>query len=324
MGEDRRIRAVVWLVVVGTGTPVVARLLSAVGVPDLWPMVPLLGAFPLAVVALVVVAAALAAVRRRRPGVVPGRAVVAAAVLALVGGAVLAPRTVGRPQPDAAGPEVVVATVNARRGLADPAAIVALVDRFDVDVLAVVELSPDLDAGLVAAGLSERLPEGLVAAQLGTGGGAVYARWPLAALVEPALDPDTPDVVTTVDGVELAVVSTHPTAPVGPNRTARWRRGLGRIGTPTSRRAVVLVGDFNATLDHATLRDVLGRGWRDAARETGVAWRPTYDGLANGSPGLPMALDHVLVGPGIAVLETSVVDVPGTDHRFVASRLRLP
>ncbi len=37
-----------------------------------------------------------------------------------------------------------------------------------------------------------------------------------------------------------------------------------------------LVGDFNATLDQAALRDVVARGYRDAADVAGKGLEPTF------------------------------------------------
>ena len=47
---------------------------------------------------------------------------------------------------------------------------------------------------------------------------------------------------------------------------------------------------------------------------------PTF--LAGGV--VPMTLDHVLVGPGVAVDAVTVVPIAGTDHRMVVASVRLP
>ena len=50
----------------------------------------------------------------------------------------------------------------------------------------------------------------------------------------------------------------------------------------------------------------------------------TYDGLLNGSPGVPTALDHILVNQTIAVKRVHVYNVDGTDHRLLVADLSLP
>lgn len=85
----------------------------------------------------------------------------------------------------------------------------------------------------------------------------------------------------------------------------------------------IVAGDFNSTLDHAGFRRLLRRGLADAARETGRGLVPTWSPAPWWPLGL-LAIDHILVDRRCAVLETSVHRLPGTDHRAVFARLRLP
>lgn len=82
---------------------------------------------------------------------------------------------------------------------------------------------------------------------------------------------------------------------------------------------LLLLGDFNATLDHHPLRGVLDAGFRDAAEQTGDAGRPTW---AQGPKRL--TIDHILVGPGVAVERVTVYPLARTDHDVVVAELRLP
>lgn len=89
----------------------------------------------------------------------------------------------------------------------------------------------------------------------------------------------------------------------------------------------LLVGDFNATLDHGALRRLLRRGYLDAADEVGAGLTPTWPSgrataLAAFDPP-PATIDHVLVERGVAVAAVRVHDVPGSDHRAVLADLRL-
>lgn len=296
------------------------RLLGAVGIEDHWLTVPALGAFPWLVLwAGGTTIAAGVSWRRDRLG---RRGVLAAASVAAIGLAVLAPRTVGRPQPPAAGEHVTVGVVNVRIGGADTTRVATLGTDLGLDLLAVVEATPRSSAAMRASRLGTELPAHEHATT--DVGGIVLARGTLSPLAGLPHAGGTPDVLwATPGGTEVAVTTVHASAPIGPASTARWRTGLARTPPPHEGASLVL-GDLNATVDHATLRELLATGWRDAALEVGAGLAPTYDGLLDRSPGLPMTIDHALVGPGIAVQAVTTHDVPGTDHRMLVARLQLP
>ena len=82
----------------------------------------------------------------------------------------------------------------------------------------------------------------------------------------------------------------------------------------------LLLGDFNATLDHPALRRLIGSGYRDAADTVGAGLRPTWPADA-----VPLVtLDHVLVDSRIGVRSVTVHAVPDTDHRAVVAVLAIP
>ena len=94
------------------------------------------------------------------------------------------------------------------------------------------------------------------------------------------------------------------------------------MGAAASASPDLVLGDMNATADHATMRAWKAAGWRDSLELVNAGWSRTWP--ANGIspvPGLhPPALiqiDHVLVGERFAVTESEVVQVSGTDHRAV-------
>ena len=85
----------------------------------------------------------------------------------------------------------------------------------------------------------------------------------------------------------------------------------------------VLAGDFNATLDHAELRRVIDRGYRDAAEQDGVALRPTWPAGRTLLPTL-VTIDHVLADRRIRVLSARSVPIFGSDHRGILTELLVP
>jgi len=102
----------------------------------------------------------------------------------------------------------------------------------------------------------------------------------------------------------------------------RWRSELAAL-PPAGDPPVVLAGDFNATLDHAQFRRFLRLGHVDAASQVGKGLVPTWGPEPRGRPAL-LAFDHVLVDPRCAVLATSAHRVPGSDHKALYARFRLP
>ena len=68
-------------------------------------------------------------------------------------------------------------------------------------------------------------------------------------------------------------------------------------------------------------RRLLRLGHIDAAEQTGNGLAPTW-GPA-GRPAL-LTIDHVLLDPRCAVLATAVHSLPGSDHRAVFAKFRLP
>jgi endonuclease/exonuclease/phosphatase (EEP) superfamily protein YafD len=122
-------------------------------------------------------------------------------------------------------------------------------------------------------------------------------------------------------GVAAELICVHPVTPqLGRGGATRWREELGVLPAP-GELPRVLAGDFNATLDHAVFRRVLGLGYADAAQQAGRALTPTWGPPGRGAV---LTLDHVLPDRGCAVLGYSVHTVPGSDHRAVFAEVQLP
>jgi endonuclease/exonuclease/phosphatase (EEP) superfamily protein YafD len=271
---------------------------------------------------------------------VPGRGsrtVTALATAALT--ATVIPRALPRPQPEAGGPVLRVVTLNMLVGKAPADALVGLARATGADVLFVQELTDEAAARLDRAGIGtvfgHRMTEHSGQSEHDTG---IYARHPLRSDVAGRCPEGAggPSRVThrsarldLPSGHSARLVCVHippPKPPWAPSYAERWQAELGRVPPPGSlpgNLPVVLAGDFNATVDHAPLRAVLGRGYRDAACEVGNGLVPTWGPEPHGQPPL-LTIDHVLVGPGCAVLRTRVHRIPGIDHRALYAELRLP
>lgn len=256
----------------------------------------------------------------------------AAAVLVVCQAFWLFPLDAARPAP-AAGPAVQlnVMNLNAEFGQADAGEIVRLVRDSGVDLLTIQEHTKGLQDRLSAEGLDRLLPNRISEPTNDAGGSAVYSRYPMELV---GVVPDTPFRMPTVRVTAeagglvamLEVTSVHVLPPVDV-RVAQWRSDLAAVGRVAERPGNrLLIGDFNATYDHAEFRKILDSG--DAARMVDV-------GAASGSrlvPTWPMdgqllpgiTIDHVVTSPGLASSAYEVHRVPGTDHAAVLATLAVP
>jgi endonuclease/exonuclease/phosphatase family metal-dependent hydrolase len=270
--------------------------------------------------ALVPLGLALALTRR-------GPAVLAGITVAALLGAVV-PRAVAAEQPAVAGPTLRLLTANLLLGGADPAALVDLVRTGRVDVLALQEFTPRAAAELDRLGLATLLPYRRLDPEPGAGGSALYARFPLSAAGvrrNPGFAFLQAYGTVAVPGAPpLRVESAHPASPYAVDVVPDWWTDLRAQPPATPRGPLsVLAGDFNATLDHAPLRDLIATGYVDAADAAGAGLAGTW-GPYDGDRIPPVTIDHVLVDRRIAVRSVAVRPLPGSDHRAVLAELRLP
>lgn len=211
-------------------------------------------------------------------------------------------------------------------GKADADAIIALVDRYEPDVLTVVELTPTSHGRLVEKGLLDRLPQSFVSTASGGNGTGIYSRHPIDdqqrhdGYVTELLSAR----VKVPGGPSPLLFAVHPVPP-WPRHPETWVRELAAIGQllakiPADDGPVVVAGDFNATYDHKRYRNLLTGGYRDAAIEVGAGHLATY--RADWTLPPLIAIDHVLVR-GAEVTDVAVVDLPGSDHRGIRASLML-
>jgi endonuclease/exonuclease/phosphatase (EEP) superfamily protein YafD len=86
-------------------------------------------------------------------------------------------------------------------------------------------------------------------------------------------------------------------------------------------RAHIVVGDVNATLDHAPLRAALN-GTRDVAADCGQGLIATWPSAL--PRWLGVQIDHVFTNGGPLPLSLRVLDLPGSDHRAIIAQVVLP
>lgn len=214
-------------------------------------------------------------------------------------------------------PDLVVMNLNLKKGHADAGEAVALVRREEVQLVVMEEVTPDELGRLHAAGIAETLPYEAGSAGAGGSGTVVFSAFALSEVARVPLQHDGYRIAVA-GPVPFWLVAVHIAQPlVGPgNWRADWSV-LTQVVPALDDRPVVLVGDFNSTVDHRPLRDLLGDGLADAARTANSGWQPTWPSTGLGL----IAIDHVLSSEPYRAVSTETFRVDGTDHRALVARL---
>jgi endonuclease/exonuclease/phosphatase family metal-dependent hydrolase len=250
-------------------------------------------------------------------------AIGAVAAVALV--AAVVPRAIEGPGiagDDTRGTAFVAMTLNLHNGEADAREVMRLVRKYRVDVLSLQELTPQALKRLDAAGARTLLPRRVVRPGPRADGSGLLARRRLRSVGSNAMiGPPAPEALLRVGNRNVVVAAVHATPPVSAADVHRWRRELGELpgprrdGTPR-----LLLGDFNATLDHRELRRLLSRGYRDGADVTGDGLRPTWP-VRRTRP--PITIDHVLLPRQVLIRRLRIRTIPRGDHRALIAELVL-
>ncbi|WP_083502194.1 endonuclease/exonuclease/phosphatase family protein [Sphaerimonospora mesophila] len=282
------------------------------------PMIQLITATPYAAAGSLIALLVAAASRNR--------AVVSTAVVTCVIMAILVLPRAMPSTPTATGPTLRILTANLLYGRGDAATVVDLVRRLRPDALSTQELTPDAVLALDSAGLGELLPYRHLEEAFGASGSGIYSRHPLRKLPDfaPAGGHNMPRATLTLPGRRtVEIVDVHTLAPLRPD-TPGWLADLAALPSAASSSATIriLAGDFNASLDHSALREVIGRGYADAADATGKGLHTTWPANRRFPP--LITIDHVLFDERASAVSTSVHEVPRSDHRALFAELRLP
>lgn len=263
----------------------------------------------------VVLAAVIAIARRWAPALV-------VLVLAAALGLLVVPRIFGDAAPNAAGRLVRVLSVNMYFGSADAKAVVKMATRNRVDVLVLQEVDAKSWNALQKAGLADVLPNEVTKPAPDGAGSAIASRLKLGPLnlVKGTTYNQVSAKASGPVGAGFQIVSVHAMAPT--TDSDAWVRDMqGLPGGYRKEPIRILAGDFNATLDHTQFRKLVGKGYADAADETGNALSGTWP-VHDSAPSMP--IDHVVVDSRVAVRDFQLLDVPGSDHRAVLARLQMP
>jgi len=221
---------------------------------------------------------------------------------------------------------LVIASSNIRFGDGSADELVELVREHDVDVLVVLELTPEAMRRLQQAGLDSVLPQRFAEPAPGVQGTGIWSRLPLSETgEEPGFFSRTLRAYVTVDpesGSGVDVIAAHPVAPGVQDNTV-WSDEHARLLdiVASGPDATALVGDLNATRDHAVVRRYEAQGYIDAADQAGAGFVPTFP-VGRSIPPV-VAIDHVLMRSSAYIADTfEAFDITDTDHRAVVATYR--
>ena len=224
-------------------------------------------------------------------------------------------------------------TLNTRNGQADAAQIVQTVREQHVEVLALQELNSSMISRLNEAGIRELLPYSVVANTSSSDNGGVNGLWSAAPMSErtgdliPIEASSIPAASIDFDGTVIRFGSVHPFSP-RPSNQGLWDRGLGSISQlREDDHTFVLMGDFNATWDHASFRYLLGGRFVDAGENAGEWFHMTYPANKKLFSVIPVPaaveIDHIVHDRGVVVGDLDAVTVSGSDHKALLGTLEV-
>lgn len=219
-----------------------------------------------------------------------------------------------------------VMTCNVYKGQANARDIVDAVRDQRVEVLALQETTEPFLKELANAGIYDYLPYSTVGSADHYFGNALFSAAPLDSPTDAEFDSsasDMPAGTVAFDGGRLAVrfVSVHTTSPSA-STWDLWRRSLNEMDTLRSRTDVryVLMGDFNATTDHAAFRRLLGERFQDATMTSGHGIVFTWPSDKRPAPAA-VGIDHIVTERDVRVGQIKTIRIPGADHDALLATL---
>ena len=232
-----------------------------------------------------------------------------------------APQVTGsNPPPAADAQHLVVMTANIAQEDGDAIELVRLASEEHADLLVVEEITAADLADMDRSGIADLLPYRVGTPESGGAGTMIFSRTELGPAERTATSADG----WIVARGDLTVIGTHPQAPTVPDM---WRHDhAALLAAVREHEPDLVVGDFNATEDHAPMRALADAGYRDVGELANDGWQPTWPAndhyLRLSWLAHPMAqIDHVLVGPRLAAIGMHTVPIPGSDHRAVVAEV---
>ncbi|NEA33819.1 endonuclease/exonuclease/phosphatase family protein [Streptomyces sp. SID13031] len=279
-------------------------------------------------------------------------------LLALTGGALLAPRNLSGPTPPPAGSRALTVMVaNVLGGGADAGEVAKLINAYRPDIVSLPEARVDVrqeiedhlnglnyygytqqanaevesaTSVLVAESLgnvqfdSEKLDTGKVSSEQ-PGTSKPGAGEPGAQTIGPVQQTTTQFghiIITGGNLGKLRLIAYHGYPPL-PGDVTIWKQDLQVVKDWCSAGSMTVVaGDFNATTDHADFRSALGKNCKSVGPSVGEGFQGTWP--ANRPALFRTQIDQVVISDDIVPGKFKTYDLEGSDHRAVITTIAVP
>ena len=155
---------------------------------------------------------------------------------------------------------------------------------------------------------------------VGADGMLIASKYPLTDVTSlPECGRSAVSMLVTVRGKKIRLIATHTHAPITQETTVEWSRQLHALRNHlewVGDRSVVVLGDFNATHNHAPFRRLMTQ-----QHLTDVVGGATTWPHGRFYPTL-LGIDHILIRGMVKPLRVRIEDGNGSDHKAVIADLR--
>ena len=225
--------------------------------------------------------------------------------------------------PAAADRDLTVVSANVLYGRGDVGDLRRLARR--ADIIAIQENTPTFDAALGEL-IGADFPHRLGTSDDNAEGTMMWSRTPLTLVATGDTRYTSVVARTTVRGVAWTIANAHPAPP--PQGSRAWDQDAARLldlVRPYADEHLVVVGDFNATEEHVTMRRFLAAGLRNAMagwpRAATDGWQPSWPSGVRWLPPL-IRIDHALHSASVDAWRPSYVVLAGSDHKALVADFR--
>lgn len=219
-----------------------------------------------------------------------------------------------------------LATANLFQSNLDPVGAAADAVREDPDIILFQELTPELWAQLELDPVLADYPYRQINTRGNPDGGGIVSRVPIldGGVHKLGTNPIT-WITIDLDGTAVQLINVHLSAPLQDSLIERGsiqHREL-KIWLSTINGPVIVAGDFNATVQHDRLKNLMAGGLYDAHQQAG-RWLGATWGLEELGP-LPamLRIDHVLYRSDISAVHAWTRPMTGSDHKILVADLLL-
>ena len=218
-------------------------------------------------------------------------------------------------------------TLNTLNGRVSASKVVDVVRTQKVELLALQEVSQGFLQELSDAGIHDLLPYSVLGSSGRSDNGGINVLFSATQMSDqntsllPIETSAMPAGSLSIGGTTVRFVSAHPNSPHKGGQ-GLWSEGLTTIAKLANySHSYVILGDFNATWDHARFRELLGSSFVDAGEQAGEGFHMTYP--ANSTIPPLIEIDHIVYSrdAGLYVGDLQTISVAGSDHLALLATL---